>query len=74
MHVFSQFSFTSERQLFLSNVSFSKKRNVPGGRHCYEEAHHKYQGNLVDVEVQMLSKLSTAVKAFERKELSKKLD
>ena len=32
----------------------------------------KYRDRLIDVEVQMLSKLTTAVKTFERKEMSKK--
>ena len=36
------------------------------------QAFDKYRENLIDVEVQMLSKLSTAVKLFERKEMSKK--
>ena len=36
------------------------------------QANDKYRQLLIDVEVQMLSKLSTAVKLFERKEMSKK--
>ena len=36
------------------------------------QAHDKYRENLIDVEVQMLSKLSTAVKLFEKKEISDK--
>ena len=34
-------------------------------------AREKFQQDLIDVEVQMLSKLSTVVKLFERKESSK---
>lgn len=36
------------------------------------QANDKYRENLIDVEVQMLSKLSTAVKLFERREMFNK--
>ena len=36
------------------------------------QAFDKYRENFIDVEVQMLSKLSTVVKLFERKEMYKK--
>ena len=37
-----------------------------------QQAQSKYREKLIDVEVQMLSKLSTAVKLFELKDMSRK--
>jgi len=65
--------WTKRRKLPFQGISFIGNSNINVVHNQYQnQANDKFRENLIDVEVQMLSKLSTAVKLFERKEMSKK--
>ncbi|MBC7391409.1 MAG: hypothetical protein H7329_19570 [Opitutaceae bacterium] len=65
--------WTKRRKLPFQGIRLIGNPNINAVHQEYsQQAHAKYRENLIDVEVQMLSKLSTAVKLFERKEMSKK--
>ena len=64
---------TKRRKLPYQGIRLIGDTNINVAHQMYsKQGFKKYRENLIDVEVQMLSKLSTAVKFFERKEMSKK--
>lgn len=61
--------WTKLRKLPFKGIRLIPNPNINAFQQEYsQQAHDKYRDKLIDVEVQMLSKLSTAVKLFERKE------
>ena len=65
--------WTKRRKLPFQGIRLIGNSNINAVHNQYQnQASDKFRENLIDVEVQMLSKLSTAVKLFERKEMSKK--
>ena len=65
--------WTKRRKLPFQGIRLIGNSNINAVHNQYQnQANDKFRENLIDVEVQMLSKLSTAVKLFERKEMSKK--
>ena len=65
--------WTKRRKLPYQGIRLIGDTNINAVHQMFnKQAFDKYRENLIDVEVQMLSKLSTAVKLFERKEMSKK--
>ena len=64
---------TKRRKQPFQGIRLIGNNNINAVHQMYsKQAFDKYRENLIDIEVQMLSKLSTAVKLFERKEMSKK--
>ena len=65
--------WTKRRKLPFAGIRLIPEPNINA---VYQQwtnsANRRFQSDFVDVEVQMLSKLCTAVKVFERKELVKK--
>lgn len=65
--------WTKRRKLPFQGIRLIGNSNINAVHNQYQnQANDKFRENLIDVEVQMLSKLSTAVKLFERKEMFKK--
>ena len=65
--------WTKRRKFPFQGIRLIGDININAVHQMYsKQAFDKYRENLIDVEVQMLSKLFTAVKFFERKEMSKK--
>lgn len=65
--------WTKRRKLPFQGIRIIPNPNINAVHQEYSQrSRDKFRENLIDVEVQMLSKLSTAVKLFERKEMSKK--
>ena len=65
--------WTKLRKTPFSGIRLIGSPNINAVQQEYQSrAWDKYKYKLIDVEVQMLSKLATAVKNFERKEMLKK--
>ena len=65
--------WTKRRKLPFQGIRLIGDTNINAVHQMYsKQAFDKYRENFIDLEVQMLSKLSTAVKLFERKEMSRK--
>ena len=65
--------WTKRRKLPFQGIRIIGNPNINAVHQKFnQQANDKYRELLIDVEVQMLSKLSTAIKLFERKEMSKK--
>lgn len=61
--------WTKRRKLPFQGIRLIGNPNINAVQQTYtNQAHDKYRENLINVEVQMLSKLSLAVKLFEKKE------
>ena len=64
---------TKLRKALYAGIKLIGNPNINAVQQEYQQRlFDKYSDKLIDVEVQMLGKLSTAVKLFERKEISKK--
>lgn len=65
--------WTKRRKLPFQGIRLIGDTNINAVHQMFtRQAFDKYRENFIDVEVQMLSKLSTTLKHFERKEMSKK--
>ena len=65
--------WTKVRKMPFAGIKLIGSSNINAVQQEYQQrSWDKYRERLIDVEVQMLSKLSTAVKNFERKEMFKK--
>lgn len=65
--------WTKLRKVPFTGIKLIGNPNINSIQQEYQsKAWDKFRDKLIDVEVQMLSKLSTAVKTFELKEMSKK--
>ena len=65
--------WTTRRKLPYQGIRLIGDNNINAVQQMFNnQAYNKYRQNLIDVEVQMLSKLSTAVKLFEKREISNK--
>ena len=65
--------WTTRRKLPYQGIRLIGDNNINAVHQMFNnQANNKYRQHLIDVEVQMLSKLSTAVKLFEKREISNK--
>lgn len=66
--------WTKDRKVPYKGIRLIGDANINAVQQMFQnDSFHKFRDKLVDVEVQMLSKLSKAVQEFEKKENFKKL-
>ena len=64
--------WTKRRKLPFQGIRLIRDANINAVHQMFNrQAFDKYRLEFIDIEVQMLSKLSTAVKLFERTQMSK---